>query len=134
MDGLPTPTYPFGKLVFGKITGAAAGASTDVKPSARKVWVVIAMWLYHDDTSSRSMYWSFTDDTTTLGSESSGSVAANVQLSIYDLQHQTNPGGQPPHPIILTNSHYAKANVTSIGAGKKAYIEYMVLEYTEGAY
>lgn len=119
-------TFPGGNLKIVTVAGAAAAATIDLRPALDKFWVILYAHGYHDDTTSRTVNWQFYDGTTTItmGSFSAAStVYANIRrvdcAGTWDTVSSLFMAGYDA---------YWQFNVASIGAGKKAYIQAIVLE------
>ncbi len=125
-------TFQYGKPKVIKITGTPDDTTTPLQPAAGYLYIIASAWCYHDDSSSRSLWWSITDGTTTIGGEGSGSIALNTQQNIYAMQETSHSGGMMfPIPIIASNTTYPIANVNALTAGKLVIIEAFVYELAE---
>ena len=121
--------YYGGRLRVINVTGSAADADVDLQPPSGKRWLVLRAHFYHDDTSSRACFWSITDGTNTLTAQSQNQ-AANQNQQIYDGV-SAGANNIVATVIMLNAATKAIANATSLGSGKKIYIQALVLEVDE---
>lgn len=123
-----TPVFPYGKLRVVTATGVAAAQTVALQPDQGYIWDVLVAWGYHDDTSSRNLYWSFTDGTNvtrggTVGMAAPGYLPINGQL----IGTYAQPIG---NQLTLSNRVYAVFNSdAALNAGKKLYVTALVREY-----
>lgn len=113
----------FGILKIVSLESAAAAASLDLRPVAGKKYKVLDAWGYHDDPVSRAGNWQFYDGTTTI-TKKSQTMPQNENHSLM-----RNDAVTPANEVYLTYDCYAQLAVGSLAAGKKIYINALVLEY-----
>lgn len=90
-------------------TGGAADTSVQLKPQTNAgvplpdtIWIVQHCMVFHDDASNRNIIYFFTDATTPVPMQQSGSIAANTYSSLYNICVT-----RLPFIVDLTNFVYA---------------------------
>lgn len=124
-------SLPYGKLRAIYTLGAADDTIVELQPAVGKIWRILDAAGWHDDTTSRTIYWGYYDGTNDLTKPIGSAVAAGI---IVDLASGVGAAAGNPTvlgPIIATRSIYPRMWVAALTAGKKLTIWALVLEYNE---
>lgn len=116
-----------GEIKLVSLSGTAAATTLALQPAAGRRWLVLDAWGWHDDSgSNQTLQWRFYDGTTTLYKAASAAVAQSVHRNIRASGPSDNYVNTP---IYLTYDKYAQLVAGGMSAGKKLYINALVLEW-----
>lgn len=126
MFDLSVKSVPYVKTA----TGAAAGTTVDLQPSAGEIWIVAWAQGYHDDNGApRVIGFQLNDGVSYVNVGTGVSVANGVCIPLY----HTNPDGVAgksgsdwAFPLVLNTAMKLTLVGVAIGAGKKLYINALV--------
>lgn len=121
-------TYPLGGLRLVKLDGTAGVTTLAMQPQSGFTWNVILAWGFHDDTSSRSLSWTFTDSLNTFGMGSPAAIAAQVVCPLT-MNNINTAANYFTDMARFHNGLYPILNADALTAGKKLYIRAYVAEY-----
>lgn len=103
----------------------------DLRPASGKRYFIMGAWGYHDDgAANRDSKWQFYDGTDTMETIVQ-SVALNTLCDIREFVNPSSPASATIFPIVLSRDVYARFSVASLGSGKYAYVQALVLEMDE---
>lgn len=123
--------YPYGKLRVIKVEGTAADTIIELKPEAGYIWQVIEAWGYHDDATQRKLNWGYTDGVTSIEKMISGNLTTLTDKWYLGYDSTNADMNSLLSALILTNNSWATLTADALAAGKKIYIEALVLEHAE---
>ncbi len=122
---------PNGKPRIVNVNGAADATTLALRPDVGSHWQVLECLGVHDDTTSRTLRWQYSDGTLEVMGDVTAAIAASVNHYLSDAVTGTIRNKALGAPI-LTNECYLNLIASALTAGKKIYIRALVMEYGGG--
>ena len=128
-----------GKPMLKQVGSAGAGGTevVDFKPGNQKVWIVFmpSLRLWHDDTgNNRSLNWRLQDDNVpyTFSYRALSKASGEGNAIWFPFYSATSTMVTPGVWLKITEDVYVQGRATSLTAGKKIYVDALVLEIPIG--
>lgn len=130
MDGL-TKYYQGGRPVIINVDGVADDATIDIRPPDGKLWLILDLWAYHDDTSSRTLAWSYTDGILDSSKGASASIAAQVKVAFNLMLSGALYIPSVVGPVLINYNTFLQCTASALTAGKHIFARGFALEVDE---
>ena len=123
-------SFPAGKLRVIQVEGGAAVVHILLQPDVGFVWQLLDCWAYHDDTENRTLQFGYSDGVLEVFKEVAGAKAAGIKWHLA-ASNTNQYGSSIMNLVVISNRVYVTLTADALTAGKKIYIEALVLELAE---
>jgi len=121
-------TFPLGGLRVISLDGTAGTLTLALQPQAGFTWNILEAWGFHDDTSARSLNWSWYDGITTISKGGLGTACAAQVVTPLPVNGNATSNWLCS-PLSCHRGVYPILNADALTAGKKLYVRAVVAEY-----